>query len=288
LLTLYAADLTEILGADGYWRLRRPSTLQTALDHPALPRDGFASPLGFWFATAELWGEAITPLRVKVFNRDEPNSDDHNREIWQPHHTAALRSQQAQLSTTTSDARLARSPTSLTLEIDPCTARIRVDADTWQSISQTVLIVISQYWRFLAIDRLLDELAGWSRVDLMKGQIAGVIQRQRSRELRAHRRTLQALLLDLPDFEVLLTNPRACLAPGRSVRICRALTAQLGLEHWRRAIDERIEVIEAVLDSLAESLNHLEALASQLVLELVIVVLLLLDVGLYTWASFAR
>ncbi len=41
------------------------------------------------------------------------------------------------------------------------------------------------------------------------------------------RRVLQALILDLPDFEVFLTNPRDRLVPGRPVRIYRALRDSL-------------------------------------------------------------
>jgi uncharacterized Rmd1/YagE family protein len=128
----------------------------------------------------------------------------------------------------------------------------------------------------------------WARSDLTKDGFISLIRRRRSRELHSHRRKLEALILDLPDFEVLLTNPRAGLAPGRPIRLYRALARQLSLDRRRRAIDERIEVIEAVLDSLADSLNHLQALAFQIALELAIVALLLLDVGLYLRDSLTR
>jgi hypothetical protein len=46
--------------------------------------------------------------------------------------------------------------------------------------------------------------------------------------------------------------------------------------------------LEAVFDSLAESLNHLQALALQVVLEVAIVIVLLVDVGLYLREHFAQ
>jgi hypothetical protein len=53
-------------------------------------------------------------------------------------------------------------------------------------------------------------------------------------------------------------------------------------------IDERIEVIESIFDSLTESLNHFQSLAFRIVLELIIVALLLLVVGLYFLDAITR
>jgi hypothetical protein len=74
-----------------------------------------------------------------------------------------------------------------------------------------------------------------------------------------------------------LTDPRGYLPPGRPVRIYRALAARLGLVRRRRLIDERVE---AVLDSLAESLDHFQARLLQVVLELLIVAVPLLEIAL--------
>jgi len=285
--TLYALDLTEIQGADNIWRPRR-SAGHPADNRLSLPHDGFASPLGFWFAAAESWGTVVTPLRVEVFDPSEQDALDYSSEARLRSLAVACHSYRARLRLKAKQAQSAGSSTSLFLEIDPSTARIGIAPDSWSSVSETVLIVIAQFWRFLAIDHLLDKLVDWARSDLAKDGFIKLIRRRRSRELNSHRRELQALILDLPDFEVLLTNPRASLAPGRPIRLYRALAGQLGLDRRRRAIDERIEVVEAVLDSLAESLNHLQALAFQIVLELAIVALLLLDVGLYLWDSLTR
>ncbi|HKI20730.1 MAG TPA: hypothetical protein VKA15_22760, partial [Isosphaeraceae bacterium] len=103
-----------------------------------------------------------------------------------------------------------------------------------------------------------------------------------------HQRSLHALILDLPDFEAALTNPQGYLAPGRPVRLYRALAARLGLNRWRHEIDERIEVVEAIFDSLTESLNHLHSLAFQIALELIIVAVLLLDAGLFLADALAQ
>jgi hypothetical protein len=170
----------------------------------------------------------------------------------------------------------------LTLEINHEMAKIAVDAETWKSVGETVLLVVAQFWRFGAIDRMLDEFSDWAREDLAAPPgFRSVIRPRRARELRARYRTLQTLILDLPDFEAALTNPRGCLSPGRAISLYRALAARLGLNRWRQEIDERVEVVEAIYDSLAESLNHYQSLAFQIVLELVIVAVLLLDAGLF-------
>ncbi len=85
-----------------------------------------------------------------------------------------------------------------------------------------------------------------------------------------------------------MTNPRGCLAAGRPVGLYRVLAARLGLNRWRREIDERIEVVEAIFDSLVESLNHYQSLAFQIALELVIVAVLLLDAGLFLVDALAQ
>jgi hypothetical protein len=93
---------------------------------------------------------------------------------------------------------------------------------------------------------------------------------------------------DLPTFKLSFTNPRACLASGVPIRLYRTLVVHLELDRHRRSIDEHIEVVEAVFDALAESRNHIQALAFQIIFELAIVALLLLDVALFLWDSFLR
>src|SRR5262249_29454752 len=145
-----------------------------------------------------------------------------------------------------------------------------------------VLFSVAQYWRLAAIDRALDEHSDWARTDLERSVgLTSLLIRRRTRELRTRRRALQKLILDLPDYEGSLTNPRGHLPSRPAVVLYRRLCISLGLNHRRREIDERIEVVESIFDSLTDSLNHSQSLAIQIVLELAIVALLLLDVGLY-------
>jgi hypothetical protein len=110
--------------------------------------------------------------------------------------------------------------------------------------------------------------------------------RRRAHALGARRRTLQKLILDLPGYEGSLTNPRGHLPSKWAVVLYRRLCVWLGLNRQRLEIDERIEVVESIFDSLTEALYHSQSLAFQIVLELAIVALLLLDVGLYFFDAF--
>ncbi len=324
--TLYALDLTDTPDTERLWRkqpgslLKRAPALDSSTNLPELPPSGFASPLGFWFAAADSWTNGTPRFRVELFDPDErgrtnPGDDPLPRDGLSERRTIRVR-----LRAPAGRARDNTKPTlTIVLEIDSNAARVDVDADTWSNVGGTVLFAVAQYWRFGAIDRRLGELSAWARDDVAKtGGIPSVIRPGRSRELRARRRMLQSLILDLPDFEGALTNPRGHLkragemiggpltpalspkgASGngggtrtpaltreawgltRRVRLYRRLSASLGLDRWRCEIDERVEVVEAVFDSLTESLDHFQSLAFQIALELIIVAVLLLDVALY-------
>jgi len=288
MMTLYALDLIETRDANPLRNGRERPDGNRTTNRPPLAGDDFAAPLGFRFAENHAGPTPLPPLRVEIRSSDEPMRAGSDRERNVRDDRARHRSSRAKLELAGAGERPTGSPSLLTLEIDANTAHVEVDAAVWSSVSETVLLVVAQFWRFHAIDRALDELTQWARRDLENGELLSQIQRRRTRELHERRRQLQALILDLPGFERLLTDPRAHLARGRPVRIYRALAAQLGLERWRRAIDERVEVVEAVFDALADSLHHLQGMVSQIVLELVIVAVLVLDVALYVLNTVAR
>jgi len=295
--TLYALDMTQTPSPDSCWRGRQNSAAQRAATaertarSPELPRGGYGSPLGFWFAAAEAWSTEVPRLRVEFCELDDLGRANFDRKGRSGTGSATCRTARARLKAPPlagrSRARSASLP--LTLEINQELATIAVDPATWESVGETVLLVIAQFWRFDSIDRKLDGLSSWARDDLaMAPGFRNMIRPRRARELRKHQRSLHALILDLPDFEAALTNPQGYLAPGRPVRLYRALAARLGLNRWRHEIDERIEVVEAIFDSLTESLNHLHSLAFQIALELIIVAVLLLDAGLFLADALAQ
>jgi hypothetical protein len=285
--TLYGLDLMMPSAQPLGNQQARPAPSSNK-DEPDFSWYNLASPLGFWFGPREAWPEVVTPLRLEVFGPDERDRGASDGEPSKREGTPKLRSARARLKLASGAGGSSGSSSLLVLDIDANNARVEVDAGTWPSVDDAVLSVVAQFWRFQAIDRALDELTAWARRDLGNGGLLTLIRRRRSRELHARRRNLQTLILNLPDFESLLTNPRAHLPQGRPNRLYRSLAAQIGLGPWRRQIDERVEVVEAVYDSLAESLNHFQALTFQVVLELVIVAVLLFDAGLYLLDALGR
>ncbi len=159
-----------------------------------------------------------------------------------------------------------------------------------ESVGETVLLVVAQFWRFGAIDRKLDELSDWSRHDLARAVgFRNAIRRQRSRRA-ARSPTITTSTHPRPArFRGRTRQTRGVTSPrdARSVFIA-ALAARLGLDRWRHEIDERIEVVEAIFNSLTESLNHLQSLAFQVALELIIIAVLLLDAGLFLADALAQ
>jgi hypothetical protein len=291
--TLRAFDLTELPRADSLWRKRHDSHGEPSASHAArpaafnLPVEGFPSSLGFWFAASDAWTNGPPRLTLEFFDADESEQTNRSERARARDATTKGRTVRARLKTLNGRAPAGKSPLPLLIEIDANVARIKIDAGAWASVGETVLFAVAQYWRLAAIDRTLDELSDWARDDLENNNgFTKVISRRRATELRARRRVLEKLILDLPEYEGSLTNPRRHFPSVLAVALYRRLCAQLGLHRRRREIDERVEVVESIFDSLTDSLNHFQSLAFQIVLELAIVALLLLDVGLYFVDAF--
>ncbi len=293
--TLFALDLTGPNETHSAWRASRGPSGHHNRDyasgkiHPDLPGDGFASPFGFWFAPAPSWKTPPPHFRVEFVAIEDIDALQQRRDETLEQASSTGRTAQARRRAPAGRNRSRHSSLPLYLEIDSNIARISVDVDTWLRVGETVLFAVAQYWRFTAINRTLDDLSEWSRHDLERNSsFLSMIDRARSRQLRALRRTLQTIILDLPQFEGPLTNPHGHCSSSRAVRLYRRLCRRLGLDRFRREIDERIEVVETVLDSLSESLDHCQALAFQIALELIIVAVLLLDVGLYFVVALSK
>ncbi len=191
--TLYALDIVQTTGPVSHWRRRnglvRPqdSAARPASVNPELPRDGFNSPLGYWFATAESWTTAVPRLRVEFCELDERGQPNFSCDERSRDGASGCRTVRANLKTRSPGGRARTRPPSLplTLQINHEMAKIGVDALTWESMGETVLLVVAQFWRFGAIDRALDELSGWAHYDLATNVgFRRMIDPRRARELR--------------------------------------------------------------------------------------------------------
>ena len=242
-------------------------------DRSELPVEGFASPLGFWLAPAERW--ATPPaLRVEI--------DDSGIETRRTEAPSDGGRMHARILVPTRNRRGEASRT-VTLEVDEHVARVAVAPDLWPDVHEAVLLAIAQHWRLGTLDRTLRALAESAR-----RQVGGTgFARSREmlpwggRRVYESRRRLHELLLDLPDAVGPLTNPRGYLGSETSLRVFRALAARLALPRRRELIDERVEVVEAVVDAQVESRRYSQGLVVQLALETLILVVLIGDFALH-------
>ena len=153
--TLYALDLTEIQGADNIWRPRRSA------EHPTKNHLRCPTTALFHHSASGLpppsHGEQLLHRCGSRFLTSADKVRDYSSEARLRSLAVACHSYRARLRLKAKQAQSAGSSTSLFLEIDPSIARIGIAPDSWSSVSETVLL-IAQFWRFLAIDHLLDKL----------------------------------------------------------------------------------------------------------------------------------
>ena len=87
-------------------------------------------------------------------------------------------------------------------------------------------------------------------------------------------------MIDLPCFEGPLLDPQGYFATRRAARLFKTLVNRLELERWQTVIDERIEIIEATFDALADERRHLDSLTWEIVLEVLILAALVGDIAI--------
>jgi hypothetical protein len=280
-LTLVAIDLA---GSEEYGRLWR--TLKTAIRVPreflpGLPVGGLATPVGYWFSETEERREAGV-FRVDVLSPGRAAVHPTARtEVA----TSALDHRQFPkvLLSAQSARRLSPALTDgLTLEIGSNWARVGVDPSAWSAVATPVLLSISVCWRLIQVVRQLDELTDWARDACGRpARLTGwstILSRRR--ELGDRLRTMRRLLIDLPCYEGPLIDPRGYFSSRRPANLYRALVKRLELDGWRALIDERIEIVEATLDALAEERRHRDALTCEVVLEVLILLSLVADIAI--------
>src|SRR5262245_38489877 len=136
---LHALDLTELPGSDALWRPHRNRDREYLERLPGLPSEGFASPLGYWFAAAGSWATGVETLRVEVLELAEMRVE--NRAVAREAADGGARNGVCRVRLELAAVRGRSDETSpssrLLLEIDARTARARVgvDAGAWPGLS---------------------------------------------------------------------------------------------------------------------------------------------------------
>ncbi len=282
--TLRASDLSLLRGADPLWR-RRPSgpagedacePYELVAQH-SLPRRGFASPMGFWFAPAEDWASP-PPYRLELAPSRRPGAMI-RAGAGIPGAAEGRRLRVVVVGASRPGAS-SGPPPRMALEVASRSARIEVDEAAWPEAREASLLAVATCWRLEALDGALDRLTDDARMMLGRRSRTGPARLAgRGPSWRALHHDGQALILDLPEFEGPLTDPARFVPSREMARLYRRLCRGLGLFAWRDRIDERAEVLEGILETLSTGRDHRQSIALQVALEILIIALLATDVA---------
>ncbi len=180
--------------------------------------------------------------------------------------------------------RLATPEGELVIELDRDRARLRIEPSAWSACAAPVLLAISIGWRLAEIERRLDELSEWSRGQLGRGGEL-LLGGSSGKALDRCHREIKALILDLPCCEGALDDPGGFFGSRDERRLFRRLVRRLGLDGWRTRVDERVEIVEAAVDSLVDGHRHRQGLRYAAVFECLILAALLADIAIHLLSS---
>jgi hypothetical protein len=268
--TLRAIDFFDLPGKaePGRWPSRVLQMNHPTLDSGAI---GTFTPQGFWFTRSDAPGHTRL-VEIYDFAQRPDESDPH-----------VERSSEALPDASAHKIRTCVY-SDIMLRVTPHAAEVFVTEKRWNSLQYTVLASVAQCWRFFAIHEELDRLeqalrgAGPVTPRLRDWLSPGI-----RRETKDISRALRLLLLDLPRSEAAMTDHRGMFESGLRARQFRRLVRGLGLAGWRNHIDERVEVVETLINARVERQESHD----HLVLEVLIVVVILADIALHAFLAFA-
>ena len=273
---IQALDLTATPEHRALWKARTPGVVPPV----GLPPTGTASPMGYWLIGAsEAGAPASGALRITFApigeNRPAPTPEAaSSTRRGRPAQTVKLKSPVA-------------GEGDLVLTLGPAGAQVAASEAAWLTLSEPVLLVICQYWRFRAIDAEIDRLTDLAHGDLDHATMPGASSLRDRERLIAGGRAARALMLDLPYFEGPLTDALPYCSSERSAQAYETLAERLDLEDWCELIDERAEAIEDAYEAVTEKLFEYRNFAWEAILEVIIIVILVAELAVQSWEAFA-
>jgi hypothetical protein len=280
LRTIEAIDITGLTEHLDLWRRRGVRTIELT-NVAGLPGPGHASPMGYWLRDVPAGSSFTRGLPITIRppgdSRAFPASSESASAVrrgTRPPQTVRVKAPNP-------------SDGELVLTIAPDSATVVATDSAWNALAEPVLLAICQYWRFGAIDAEIDRLTVQARGDLDHATLPSPASLRKSGELAVHARAVRWVLLELPHFYGSLSDPYPYCSSERSVQVYASLAEKLHFEEWAEAIDDYAEAVEDTYEAVTEKLFEYKNFAWEFVLESLIICVLLAELGVTLWETFA-
>lgn len=277
---IQALDLTGAAEHRALWRARDQGPPGASPPVLGLPSGGQASPMGFWLSAAEPVSGPAEALRLTVRPPGDAGTPEAEAGASATHRRGRRPAQTVRIKGVNPGEG------DLFLTISPGQADVVASDLAWQKLAEPVLLAVCQYWRFCAVDAQIDRLTELAWSDLGHATMPGTASLRARNTLAARAHEVRELLVDLTHFEGPLTDALPFCSSERSAQVYESLAEKLDLEDWCEAIDERMEALEDTYEAVTEKLFEYRNFAWEAVLEAVIVVILLAELGVMAWEAF--
>lgn len=274
-------DLAAVPERRGLWRARNAST-SAPQRVPGLPEGGQASSMGYWLAgVADT--SALTPgaLRLTFRAPGEAPSNGTDPSIGELAVPGGRPPQAVRLKA------LNAGDGDLFLTVGPAGAHVVASEAAWKTLAEPVLLAVCQYWRFCAVDAEVDRLTALAHGDIGHATLPTMDSLRDRKRLAANAQDVRALLVDLPHFEGPLDDALCYCSSERSAQVYQSLAEKLRLEEWCELIDDRVEAVEDTYEAVTEKLFEFKNFAWEALLEALIIVILLGELGFLAWETFS-
>ena len=163
---------------------------------------------------------------------------------------------------------------SLVLAVGPAGAEVFTSPAAWEALSEPVLLVVAQYFRFQAVDQALARLGEEARRDHAHAAMAGLRTWRQQRRLVANGCEVLDLASDWAHFAGLYSDPARYCTSDRAAEEYATLADALNFEGWCERIDYRLENVQEAYEVIVDKLFHYKLFAWGMALEAAIVVLI--------------
>ena len=229
-----------------------------------LPAGGSANPMGFWIAPVSSVSEAADPaLTISVYDKGS------KPEAAPPHVWNTANVVRAPQSTSIKAAGVRDGE--ITIHISPAGVIVLANPAAWEACSEVIRLTVSQYWRFLELERTFEAYGPIVRHIHSLASKSTVKSWVQQKDLLKLDLEIRNRIQDIPLFDGLLSDPYRYLSSEREVELYWELFEELSLEGWCERIDENVEITAQTVEVVLDKLFHYKLFALSMAVEICIV-----------------